>query len=295
MCPMKNEEFDNIYKNVPYDQKELLAQFRSSHPRLSLTRNGVVWEYISCGEGTETLVLLPGGLGFYEAMFKVIMALEKKFHIITAKYPQVRTMDDLIEGIALILESEHVQKVNLLGVSFGGWLAQCFVRKHPEVINKLILSNTSGPDGFSINQVKIGVASARFLPLGFLKAANKERIMKLISPTDSELEFWKAFLDEEFSCHVTRKDMVCRLQNTLDYMSNYKFSSDDLAEWKGKMLVLESDDDLAFQQPIRNSLKMLYPSAQICTLQNAGHAPSHRGSLEYISAIDRFISQSSDM
>ena len=82
---------------------------------------------------------------------------------------------------------------------------------------------------------------------------------------------------------------MSRLQNTLDYMSNYHFSSDDLRSWEGQVIILESVDDLAFQKQVSDSLKLLYPMAQVRTLENAGHAPSHRGSPEYISAIKQFL------
>jgi pimeloyl-ACP methyl ester carboxylesterase len=286
---MQSTSFDEIYKNVSSDQKELITKFRSSHHQQNLSKNRVIWKYISCGLGSNTLVLLPGGLGFYEALFIPIMALEDRFHIISPTYPQVPTMTELVEGIVGILDSEGIQKTNLFGVSFGGWLAQCFVHQYPERVNKLILSNTSGNDGFSTMTVKIGLLSARILPMNFLKFANKKRIMELISPTDTERPFWEAFLYEKFCYDITREVLVKRLQNTLDYMSNYRFLPDDLEGWEGQMLILESVDDLAFQTKVRDSLKLLYPAAQVCTLENAGHAPSHRGSPEYISAIKQFL------
>jgi pimeloyl-ACP methyl ester carboxylesterase len=286
---MWKESFDEIYKNVSSDQKELITKFRSSHHQQTFNKSGVVWEYISCGNGDDTLVLLPGGLGFNEALFITIMALEGRFHIISPTYPQLPTMAELVEGIAGILDSEGIKKTKILGVSFGGWLAQCFVHRYPEKVSRLILSNTSGTDGFSANTVKIGLSSARILPLSFLKSANKKRIMELICPTDSERPFWEAFLYEKFRYDITREVLVSRLQNTLDYMSNYNFSSYDLGNWGGQVLILESADDLAFQKQVRDSLRLLYPTAQVCTLENAGHAPSHRGSPEYISAVKQFL------
>lgn len=286
---MLDISFNEIYKNVSPDQKKLILEFRSSHHQQSLTKNRVVWKYILCGDSDETLVLLPGGLGFNEALFISIIALEDRFHIISPTYPQVPTMAELVEGIVGILDSEGIKKINLFGVSFGGWLAQCFIHQYPERVAKLILSNTSGNGGFSTKTVQIGLLSARILPLGFLKSTNRKRIMELISPTDFERPFWEAFLYEKFHYDITRETLVNRLKNTLDFMNNYNFSSDDLANWKGQILILESANDLAFRKQVRDSLKLLYPTAKVCTLENAGHAPSHRGSPEYISAIKQFL------
>ncbi len=54
-------------------------------------------------------------------------------------------MAALLEGIAAILEAEGVQKVHVVGPSFGGWVAQCFVRRFPEKVATLILSDTGLP------------------------------------------------------------------------------------------------------------------------------------------------------
>ncbi len=290
---MSGKGFDEIYRNVPNEMKDLIVGFRASHPYRSSVRQGVEWKYICSGSGDETVLLMPGGMGFCEALFRLITALERDFRVISPTYPPVEKMEDLAAGTAAILEQEKAGKVNVLGVSFGGWLAQCFVRRYRDRVRSLMLSNTSGTDGFSAPAIKAGIFSARFLPLGFLKSANKKRVLELIAPDESEKSFWEAFLEDEYS-RVTRRDMLCRLLNTLDFMSNYSFKQDDLAGWQGRVLILESADDLAFQQSARDSLKAVYPGAAVITLENAGHAPSHRGSPEYISAIGRFLSGGTD-
>lgn len=62
-----------------------------------------------------------------------------------------------------------------------------------------------------------------------------------------------------------------------------------LIDWPGKMLILESDDDLVFQKIIGESLKPLYPLTQIRIIHKAGHTPGYRGVQEYISVIRKFL------
>ena len=286
---MHSDIFNKVYKKVPQDQKERLLKFRSSHPLKNIIHHGYNWEYISCRQGTQTLVLLPGGIRFGEAWFLLIEALQDQFNILAPTYPSVIKMEDLADGIANILDSEQVEKAYFLGASLGGWLAQCFVRKYPDKVSKLILSNTSDPGAFSTRQVKIGLLSVKLFPLSLLKSVAEIRIMNLISPPDSEREFWRAFLHEKFSYYVSREDMVSEMQYIFDYVNNYKFSSDDLKDWSGKILILESDNDPAFQKTVRESLKPLYPSSQIHTLHNTGHAPGYRGLQEYIDAIKKYL------
>jgi len=150
---MNNCIFDEIYKKVPKDQKERLRGF-VVHIHKYVMIAGVDWEYISCGRGAEALVLLPGGARFGETWFRLIMALENEYRIISPTYPPATKMAELVDGIAHILESEDIEQAHLLRTSFGGWLAQCFIRKCPEKVDRLILSNTSGPDAISAKLVK---------------------------------------------------------------------------------------------------------------------------------------------
>ncbi|MBC8460259.1 MAG: hypothetical protein H8D67_19920 [Deltaproteobacteria bacterium] len=79
---MKSQDFDKIYKNVPQDQKEMLKEFRASHPYKELDINGSCWRYISCGHGSKTLLFLPGGFAKADMWFYSILALEKDYRII---------------------------------------------------------------------------------------------------------------------------------------------------------------------------------------------------------------------
>ncbi len=125
------KDFNTLYRDAPQKQRELLRQFRSSHPYDHLIIDGVTWEYISCGTG-EPLVLLPGGsfrLG--ETWFQLITALEDQYHIISPTYPAVPTMAERVNGIFSIVRAENIDKTHMLGWSLGGWTAQCFVRHTP--------------------------------------------------------------------------------------------------------------------------------------------------------------------
>lgn len=145
--------FDTVYKNVPQDQKEAFKKFRSTRPYADLTVGHDLWKYISCGKGKETLVLLPGGFRFPEEWFSLITALETEYKIISPLYPALPTMADHVKGIAALLETEKSAHVHILGISFGGWLTQCFIHSHPNKVETVILSHTSGR-GPSATQIR---------------------------------------------------------------------------------------------------------------------------------------------
>src|SRR5687767_7401837 len=134
--------FDEIYASVPVEQIDRLRQFRLRHPNKRLTVGDLSWEYISCGQGVQSLLLLPGALSVGESLFPLINALENEFRIIAPSYALSATMTGLCDGIARILEVEDVDQAHVLGGSYGGLVAQYFVRRYPERVSSLILSHT---------------------------------------------------------------------------------------------------------------------------------------------------------
>ena len=57
-------------------QEEKLVEFRAKHPCKELAVADVRWEYIACGRGSETLLLLNGGLRVAETAFAYIELFE---------------------------------------------------------------------------------------------------------------------------------------------------------------------------------------------------------------------------
>src|SRR4030095_8117258 len=138
----KSAAFDRIYEKVPGEYVARLKEFRLTHPYKQLIVGETKWEYISCGQGEQTLLLLPGALSVGESTFPLISALENKYRIIAPSYALSLTMTGLCHGLAHILESEGVNQTHVFGGSYGGLVAQCFVRQYPAKARSLILSHT---------------------------------------------------------------------------------------------------------------------------------------------------------
>jgi len=287
---MKKDTFEKIYKKVPQDQREQLRSFRSTHPYKHLTVAGTNWEYISCGRGEESLVFLAGGLGIGEAWFQPIMAFENEYRVITPTYPPTTTIAQLVDGLKGILESEGIHQAHLLGTSMGGMVAQCFVRKYPEGMGKLILGNTIVPNKTYAEQLKKKSRMLSFVPLWVLRTLAKRPISRHLSAVPkTEREFWRTYFNELISLHWTKESLSTKNQCIIDFAQNHVFTPDDLVGWRGKILILESDDDQAIDAPKREAIKATYPQAQIHTFHNAGHIPALTRREEYISVIRKFL------
>lgn len=285
---MDDKAFDRFYRNVPHEQKDLLAQFRLTHSYKTLIIGGMRWKYISCGEGQRTLFMIPGSWHVADIWFLNIMTFQSDYHVVSLTYPGVTTMDQLVEGVSGICKSEGISEADVIGHSFGGMIAQCFARKYPEKVSNLVLSNTDFPHAPKERKRKIRLS--HLLPERLFLITLKRMYVKLIEPLNpKEQKFWHAFFDELYSSRITKREFMGFLKCAYDFHKNYSFSAGDLREWTGSLLLLESDDDQYFTQPQREALKALYPHAQVYTFHNGGHTPSISRRNEYDNVLKVFL------
>jgi hypothetical protein len=67
---MNDKSFDKIYKNAPRQQVDELLAFRSTHPIQQRSIDGMEWNYILSGNGSETIVIMGGPLSTPEMHYR---------------------------------------------------------------------------------------------------------------------------------------------------------------------------------------------------------------------------------
>ena len=270
------------------NQEERLRAFRANYPNKSLAVAGVEWKYRVGGAGGRTLLILPGGELVNDMGFDLAAALEPRFRIVYPAYPRVRSLDDLADGIAAILDAENIARTWVLGASFGGAVAQCMIRRHPDRIERLILSNTGVPLGYLVRGRKIANAVLSSIPWPVLRGLLERSIIKLLGAPAADLPFWRSYAKELFATRLTKADVMANLRIQLEYHQRYRFAPGDLAGWPGKIFVIESDNDI-FNAERRKALRETYPQAPVYTFHGAGHAPAFSREQEYLEVLGRFL------
>ncbi len=274
--------------NDAISQEERLRAFRASYPNRSLTVGGAVWKYRICGDGAQPLLLLPGGELVNDMGFDLVRALAPRFRIVYPAYPRVQSLDDLADGVAAILQAESIARVWVLAASFGGAVAQCMVRRHPDKIERLVLSNTGVPLGYLVRGRRIANAVLASIPWPALRGLLAKSILKLLGAPAEELPFWRNYAKELFETELGKADVMANLRIQLEYHQRYRFAPDDLKGWPGKIFVIESDNDI-FNAERRKALRDTYPQAPVHTFHGAGHAPAFSRASEYLDVLGRFL------
>ncbi len=284
-----SKPFDDYYADVPADQRERLRAFRAAHTPRHVQVGAVPWEYLAGGSGDQTVLLLVGGLRAADAGFRMASELERDFRVLVPTYPAVPAMTQLCDGLAALLDAEGVQQVNLLAGSFGGMVAQAFVRAQPQRVRRLVLSTTAVPDANAVRRYEQQLAQISPVPDELVRAGAKVQMLEMVAPPGEELAFWRAYLDELFSERLGKADVLSTYQCIIDFGMSYRLQPGDLDNWGGKLLLIESDDDATFDAAQRAALRGLYPQAQVHTFMGAGHSPGTTRRSEYTALVHAFF------
>ncbi len=281
---------DARYRRAPLAAVEELYHFRATHPLKSITLDGVQWDYLISGQGRATLLILPGLLGLAEMSFQHITIFEQTHQVIVPSYPfGLGTLDRLVGGLAALLDAAQIERVHMLGGSFGGLVAQRFVRAWPERVRRLVLSHTGGPRPDRARTNQRAVTLLQLLPMGVLRFMLRGATRQSLRDAPEHSAFWEAY-SAEMITRLTKADLVSRYQLAADFDATSRFTPADLHAWPGRVLILEGDNDPVAELPARDHLKRLYPQAQVHVFHGSGHVASIARLEEYTAVIRQFLS-----
>lgn len=170
--------------------------------------NGLDVAYQKAGTG-PALILLHGFTQDSRVWKNQVEGLSKNFTIVawdapgaglSADPPDNYRMSNWADCLAILLDTLNIPKAHVLGISWGGVLAQEFLQRHPEKVLSLILSDTNpGWAALSDSVAKARVIECtkdttlsfnefvkKYLPGMFsdsVKAETKEELGKIIAGT----------------------------------------------------------------------------------------------------------------
>ncbi len=279
------------YEGVPQEQVERLIKFRYEHPCKRINVAGVEWEYISSGNGTEILLLLPGGLRVAEATLGFIQMFEDTYRVIAPTYPPLGTMGEVVDGIAAVLDAEQVSEVFVLGQSYGGAVAQVMVQRYPSRVKKVVLSGTAPLIVVRWKKVlySLLLAIATLLPGRIVMSIFRRGVSSVVTAQESERVFWEAYLNELFSRRLTKADILSHFQTSRDAQTKYVYTRGKKRSWSGEVLVIWGESDHLRTERGRRGILDIYPQAQIHIIAGGGHTVAISEPVKYAAAVKGFL------
>lgn len=282
---------DSERKAAALDLRHRLEAFYRFHPYKEVQVAGKAWHYIVGGQGERVVLLLPGSL-VPDLFFVPIEALEQDFRVIVPAYAAVSKMTELVAGLSAILDAEGVERVDMIGSSFGGYIAQCFVQAYPERIDRLILAET-GVRHFVSWALSISLLARlmSILPARAVRLMMWQLWSTLFKPPPSQRVFWRELMQEILATQLSKANFVSETRLLADFSAHYHFKSGDLAAWPGMILILESERDEAYSPANRARTHATYPQAHVHTIQGATHSAMATHTEEYIGTMHAFLAR----
>ena len=242
----------------------------------SLNIKGVEWEYETAGRGRETMLLFHGAVGGAETMSALAEGFAGEFRTIAPTVADVSTLDEVCDATSAILDREHVARAHIFGGSFGGLVAQAFLKRRPAQVETLTLLSTGAPDRKTGTRTARMSKLVRLLPFPLTRAMLKlemSRHLNTPAPPDADerVAESKLRIEEYFDRKLTKRTLLSRAELSLHFNPKESYSADDHAAWPGRVLIVESDNDPMLPPAERQRLRDTYPRAMVCTFPNAGH------------------------
>ncbi len=286
LYPVPKIPFAEVYAKADAVEVESLSAFRAAHTPKTIEVNGVNWEYVSMGEGNETILFLHGMTGAYDIWWHQLDALQENYRVIAVTYPAVDTLAEMEAGVTSILDAEGVDSFNVVGTSLGGYFAQYLVAHHSDRILHAVFSNTFPPNDLIAEKNKSIGAALPFLPEWLVIDVLRGSFASSVYPASGNDELTLAFLNEISYGRMSKAQVVRRFHCVVE-----KFEPPNLSALNIPVLIIEADNDPLVELTLREQLKVVYPSAEVQTFSNVGHFPYLNRPSEYTEILLKFFSK----
>jgi len=282
--PLPRKSFDQIYAKVDERHRSTLRSFRRENELKCITVDASAWNYLMTGEGDRTVVFLHGMGGGYDIWWQQINYFKGDYRIISMTYPPIPTLSKLSAGIVAILDKEKIGRVNIVGSSLGGYLAQYLVKNYPDRIEKAVFANTFPPNHMIAETVGKRKIILPLLPEWMVMRNLKQTTAKAIYPASGHSELVRAYMMEQAHGMMKKAQFVARFKCVLDY-----FEAPDIHDLKLPTLIIEADNDPLVEKELREMLKATYPTAPVATIRQKGHFPYLNAPDDYHRILEQFF------
>lgn len=247
-----------------------LEAFRANCPVRELTIGGTRWRYRSTASTGPVVMMLHGGGGSADSLFRYAGRLSPQLQLLLPSVPaDVTTVEEALAGIRAIIAHSSMKPSNYVGFSMGGMLEQVMLRQTHDGIRSLTLFHCPSPGPSFADALERRSALMR-MPLPLLSRVVQWQVQRELAGSglgEDELTFWADY--------YSRPEVLARTRGhqsiVLDYLRNYSFTPKQLDGWAGQVQIFETATDQVIPAIERQRLRQLYPDAAVITFESGGH------------------------
>jgi pimeloyl-ACP methyl ester carboxylesterase len=195
----------------------------------------------------------------------------------TKRPPDFDTIYDLVHLYRAVIDELPYDKIVLMGLSFGGWLAAEIAVARPHRLAKLILVDPVG--------IKIGDRESRDILDVF--NVNPAEVRRCSWHDTAKAPDYDAMSDDELVIHARNWESLC-LYAWHPYMYNLQ-----LKQWLGRIavptLMLWGDSDRVVTPDYGRAYARLIPGARFELIEAAGHHPEIEQPERFVERVAAFL------
>jgi len=287
--------------------------------------NGETYAYREVGSGPQVLVLVHGMLSSSLAFTQLATTLSSSFRVIApdmrgfghTTYNKVaETHEDISDDIKLLIDELKISKCSVLGWSTGGPVAFYLAIKNPQIVEKLILFASVGPQGLQMNKwdmIKVKPTKETITrkedllthcvpvvaTINALKEKNKDflrvfydkALFRYKKPAEKAYE---AILDEVFLQRNYLEMMTANMMfNVTNKDNGISKGNNDVTKLKAKTLIIHGDEDiLCSVKDAKLWKECLGELATLKVLNKCGHNPVTEYPEDVVNLIQNFVASS---
>lgn len=250
-------------------------------PSRSINVGGTVFAYRDLGPhgGVPLILLNHWGAVLDNFDPRIIDGLASRHRVIATDYRGIgasggtapMTVDEMARDAIALIHALGFEKVDLLGFSLGGFVAQDIVLKAPDLVRKLILTGTGPAGGKGID--KVGAVSWPLMIKGLLTLRDPKFYLFFTSTANGR-HAAKAFLKrlKERKANRDKGPTPGAFLRQLKAINAWgRQAPQDLGSIRIPVLIANGDNDIMV--PTSNSADMArrIPNSQLVIYEDAGH------------------------
>jgi pimeloyl-ACP methyl ester carboxylesterase len=261
-------------------------------PNLSINVAGTNFVYRDIGPRSGVPLILLNHWGAVLDNFdpRIVDGLASKHRVIATNYRGIGasggtapvTIDEMARDAIGLIHALGFAKVDLLGFSLGGFVAQDITLKAPDLVRKLILTGTGPAGGAGID--KVGRVSWPLIVKGLLTRRDPKFYLFFTSTTNGR-QAANAFLErlKERKANRDKEPTPGAFLRQLKAIKAWgKQASQDLGSIRIPVLIANGDNDIMV--PTANSIDMArrIPGAQLVLYEDAGHGGIFQNHADFV-------------
>lgn len=279
-----------------------MSYITTTNQYITVVGNQIAYRELGQGQSKLPLVMLVHlGATLDNWDPKLLDLIAEQHHVIVLDLPGVGasqgkvapTISGMAEQAVAIIKTLGYDKINLLGLSMGGFIAQEIVRFDNQLVNRLILAGTGPRGGFEVD--KVTGKTFRYMLKAGLERVDPKRYIFYNHNEAGRLEAEKV-LGRIGERKATDADKGMNIPGFLTQLKAIKRwgrdPQDDMTFITQPTLIINGNKDM--QVPTENSYTMheKIKNSQLIIYPNAGHGSIFQNAEEFSADLITFLEES---